>query len=350
MKKLLISITALALVLNMTGCGAEPEIPAEEMVATGLMNLYNVSSGSYDFELVTEMTYGGVNVDFEMMASGILDITDYINPVYTADLELKGSDENGEEIDLKGEVRVDKDMIYFMVKNLQLSQMPMTDAVESLLNKWWKVEVPEEGVTTLNMPFGAKENLPDELKALRELFENATFFKNYEYLGTKGGSYGYKVYIDEEGYAAFLTEKAKLNGLEVDEEGMNFLKENIKTAAVPIEIWVDQDAMTVSKIAGAFTVPVEDADGVAEDAVYDMILEIRDFNESVKLDVPKDADEFDPMMLIGLMMMMGGADLGGEVALPSGDDVALPVEDDVVVEGDVPVEDDVVVEGDVPVE
>jgi hypothetical protein len=170
--------------------------------------------------------------------------------------------------------------------------------------------IPEDTFEALDK----KSDMSEEEIAIQKLAKESNFMKDIKYEGTKKimgtESYVYSASLDKDAIVNFASELAKMDGAELSTSEIRDLEEQLKMFDLSGKFYVGVKDKILRGAEGVLTLDVEGAKGSIE-----FKLEIGDINKSFKVDEPKDAEEFDPMMLLGGAMMMddsyGDYDMSG---------------------------------------
>jgi len=318
MKKLFGLAVSLLAVLAMTGCmGApgEPDKSPEEMVQESFNSMYEVKSVVYDFTVdgvVVPPEGEGDKITFDMSISGAQDITDPSKPKFSMVMDGEFSLADGDPEMASGELRFNADNIFFRLTGLSDFEGAVpAEMVEPFMNKWYQMEIPAEMMLNYSIA-GDEENMTEEQKAMKKLMEDTQFFKDLKYEGTDGGAYHYSGMLDTDAVIGFLKESSEIMGQSVSERDIEEMEEVFEMMEMSADMWIDSSNMYMTKMAFEMSMDIEGG-------TIDMTMEseLTDFDKPVTIEEPADAEIFDPMMLLGPMMMMQPGMEDMEMEVPS---------------------------------
>jgi hypothetical protein len=283
---------------------------AKEIVTEGFKKAQEVKSGDYIMSLNGEMSpsdnakgeevskNGLEKLVFNAVFSGVYDSNDSKNPKFTLALDGKGSLNGGKEENLKAEIKgVSADM-YLMLDSMSDFGNPMYTAfTSSILKQWYKIAMPEGAATSYLSK--SEEDMTPEEKKLKELFQNTSLWKKVKYKGKEtvdgADSYKYSVVLDKDALKEFFVKSAEISGNPMLSGGTNSLDKFLDNMEFEGFVWIAKSDMTFRKLGGE--VEIEDIEGV--DAELTMTYAISNLNGTVKVEIPENAKEFDPMSLLG---------------------------------------------------
>lgn len=290
----------------------EPDLTASDAVQKGLINLADVKSGNYEMALdfmisgnTAELGLG--NLDFNLNASGAYDNSDRANPEFSLKLDGSGSMDKGAEETLSGEMRLTNGNAYFTLSDISdfEGQTPK-ELIAPFLDQWWFIALPPEFVELFQTYAGSsEEDLTEQEKALKELFEKTNLFKDAEFEGSEkvGGvdTYVYDVKLDKSAMTDYIAESTKLDGTPLTGTELKDMQAVWQTIDFSGKVWIGKDDMTMRQISGK--VSVQDLEGVSMD--FEMTYTLSNLNGDVNVEAPADANDLSAF----LGAAMGG--LGG---------------------------------------
>ena len=250
-------------------------------------------------------------IDFEMNLSGAYDNNLKEDVKFELSLDAGGSLEEGEEENFSGEMRIVNNTLYFALTGLSDfgGQVP-TMFVTPYLNKWWAMVLPDEYMSVFQTYAGDESEMTAEEKKLMDLVENTEFFKNIEYAGEDelDGSavWKYNVELDQEAMIDYMKESSKIYGADtgLTDADVDEIAEMYRSLEFEGEIWIAQEDVTARKFSGEMD--LSGLEGI--EAEFDFDYRIWNLNGEVAVEVPADAEVFDPLAL-----MMGAGAMGGGV-------------------------------------
>lgn len=317
---------SLALVVStmviFSGCSflkeKEPELVAGDVVQEGLINLTDVKSANYELDVDffisgDKADLGLENLDFNLNMSGAYDNTDRANPEFSLKLTGNGSLDKGDDESLSGEMRLTNGNAYFTLSDISDfdGQMPK-ELIAPFLDQWWFIALPPEFIELFQTYAGSsEEDLTEAEKALKELFEKTSLFKDVEFDGSEkiGGvdSYVYDVNLDKSAMTDYIAESAKLSGAPLTSTDLEAMQAVWQTIDFSGKVWIGKDDMTMRQISGKSS--IDDLEGVSMD--FEMTYTLSGLNEDVAIEFPADANDLGAFF---------GAAMGGFGGLP-GDEV-----------------------------
>lgn len=308
-------VGSLALVAVLAGCAAAPppEKPAEEVLKDGLTNLADVTAYSYDLSLKGDLTDpAGEKLNFDVKLDGALDSTDPMDPRVVLKLDGTASDSTGMGGSAKGELRMDKESLYFNVMNLDVEGEELPTEFTELFNKWWMMPIPPGTFDELDVTLSSAD---EEQKAeLKKNLQDISLFATPEFVGTDNvmgeASHHYKVNIDKEGLLKFTKAAAEAEGEVVTDAEFAEARAELEKVDISGDVWVGSESGVVNKFEG--TINMKGGAGEPSGTI-NISLSIGNINKAVTVEAPADAEEFPAEQIFGAMMMMGGG-------LPATDD------------------------------
>ena len=263
----------------------------------------------------------------------------------SADIDAEGSFEGMTgKISLEGEIRQMKDKIYLLLKDLKVeSDDQQTASMANLMaglykNQW--ISMPNDGSTALNT--AATLDIAKQ-KEIAEVAKKHNFFEVAEDLGNNK----YSIRMNPEKMKAYLTEVAQVSAdAEILEEDLMAIDELFQTSDYTLEVQIGPE-YEIQWAEGNFVISEPDSgesltltfEGNVGKKNSDGVIDLKltgaspgslhldftaqhDFSD-VTIEVPEDAQEFDPLKMMGL---------GGDMADPDMDkmdgmeDFDLPIE------------------------
>lgn len=295
--KILLAI-GLTSILILSGCRVSdgPEQNPEKVVKEGFSNFYDLDAYTYEISFSGNVDADETNVNFELSLEGGQDTLDPKDPRLVMALEGSGSVDDGDEQEVKGELRINSENIFFSLASISdFDGLIPTEMLEPFVGKWWNMPVPPNAFDSLVIASGADEDLPPEMQATKKLLKDTLFFKDLKYLGIDDGSYHYSGVLDEDAVMNFIQEMAKINNDELNESDIEEMEESFEAIELEVEIWVDTEEMILSGLSG--DVDYEKDENKVE---FNFELFLGGFNESFEVEVPEESEEFNPLMLLGL--------------------------------------------------
>ncbi|MFH1533315.1 MAG: hypothetical protein ABID64_00065 [Nitrospirota bacterium] len=300
MKKLLIPFIVGAIVLS--GCSLF-ESASKDFVNEAFKNLEEIDYYDYDFSFDGDMTVGGESINFAIEYAGQQDNTDKAKPKFTMEVDVEMSTEEFESQSMSGEMASDGDSLYFIINEISDFNGDLSsEMVEPFKGQWYSLSLQDEILedispfTTFSM--GDEENMTEEQKELKKLYEKTEFFTDVELLKTEYGYYVYTGKLDKKAAYKFIQKAIKMQGqssTSTEEDGLENMMESIE---VDVMMYVDEVENVLTKVTG--TMIMTDLEGA--DGNFDFSMEFMNLHTPVVIEIPEDVEEFDPMMIFAAMM------------------------------------------------
>jgi hypothetical protein len=306
-KVLFISLTVLA--LGLSGCTLfgpeEPTGDYDEIVKEAFKNMYNIKSCDYSVDMNGSFDTEGQEVDFDIAMSGVQDLSDLTNPKFTLKFEGSGSAPDYANESVDAEIRLTDNVFYFVLNNASSfgGNIP-SEMIEPYIGQWYSMVVPEGtfGDNQFSI-FADDEDLTPNQKAMKDLLENTSFFKDIAYVGNEDGRQVYSAVLDKDATLEFMTESLKIEGQSMTDSEMEDAKKGLDASDLNVKIGIDPELNAVSMISGSLKVEAPEEAG---EASFDFEVVMDNLGEAITVEVPSSAKEFDPMMIFGAMTMMDG--------------------------------------------
>lgn len=304
-----VGILSLAALMIFAGCGAKVDKKAQEAVKTAIANSYKVKSGNYAISADGKLTTTDPSAGFKELGgsldiSGVYDASKSTDPKLTLALGAKGSVDGGEEQSLSGELRAVDKNFYFKVGNLdKLAALgPYGDLVAPFLNKWWFVEMPAEAIESFGVYGDDEANLTPTQKAMKKLNDETMWFTNVKNEGDDKvdgvDAVKYSVELDKEAMKKYIVESGKISGEELNEGDEKDMKEVFDLVDFKGNVWSSKKDNVAIKVDGTVTLKAaEKTDNTGFS--FDVSYTISNVNGAVTVEVPADAEKFDPFATIG---------------------------------------------------
>jgi len=327
-KKKFLALSAVA-VMSLSlfaGCSSMPDqTPPKKApkvaIQDSIKKMTDVTSFKYDVGFSGNVKDVETSGKFDFRLKGGVDSKDQKNPKFdlnvTANLDgvSNGKKSNGA---VDADLRLNGKTLFAKLTKVDAMEDGKSQVPEGVLSayigKWWSVTIPDELFDELDfsMSMSDESQMTPEQKKVKAAFEKASFFKDIKYVGNENvmgtDSAHYTVALDNDGLVAFTKEVAKINGEVVTENDLKEMKEGLSEMNFSGDLWVGLSDGFVHKFAGKVVMP-EGKGTVSFD------VGLGDINKGLSIDVPKDAQDATPM----LMMMMGGAMGGGAPGMEMGE-------------------------------
>lgn len=312
MKKLSYLLISVMAIMSFSGCSLlgstePPTGDASELVKEAFNKLYDVKTYKYEASFSGTINAAGEAVDMDFGFSGVQDNSDATKPKFSLALDGSGSFAEFKDQAVKAEVRLDGENLYVVLNELSdfNGQVP-AELVSSFMNTWYKIPVPADAFEQYAMISVADdENLTPEEKEVKELLENTVFFKDIKFVENKGGRFVYEGVLDKEAFIDFALKVAEIGGEAVSDSEKADLEKMVGSFDLVGQIGIDEKSGVLTMLNGTFTFNVEEG-GEKVEANMSFESSISDVDKPVTIEVPADSTDFDPMMLLGPAMMMGG--------------------------------------------
>mgnify|MGYP001555154051 CR=1 FL=1 len=306
-------ILALSLVacFSFAACGSANDEAAQETVNSAIKNLSKAQSA--EFVLEANGNVGGVegpegedvDLDMDMTIDGSYSNAERSNPMFALAIDGSGSTDGESEESVDLEMRFANENFFFVVNDISDmgGELP-TAMVAPFLGQWYFMELPADYVSTFNVYSGDEEELTEEEKAMKELFESTDFFTNVANEGSEKvdsvDTTKYSVELDNAAVRNYFLEGAKINGTAPTEAEIEEMDEFLAASSFKGNVWVADDKL--KKVSGELKIgDLEDAD-----AEISLSYTVDKVGEEVSVEVPAGAELFDPFAL-----MMGAASMEG---------------------------------------
>lgn len=320
----LVTFSALAVLSGCQQAPAQPQNPADDVIKTGLANLANLTSYSYDLAMNADVNDpAGKSGKFDVKLAGALDIKDGADPKFTAKFDGTASESAGMGGSGSFDLSFNKEAVYFNVAKLSLTGgEAMPKEVTDMFGKWWKVTLPAGAVNeiTASIPQGSQQKLTPEQQQVKQAFEdshvlsNPTFVRTEDVMGES--SYQYTVTVDKKNIIAFMKKVSELQGTTVSETEIADAQKNLDKVDLKADVWVGSTSMVLNKIKldiKLISTAATDPSGTISATVM-----LGNMNKPVTLNVPKDATEFPVEQFLGPLMMGSGATGTEQMGLDAG--------------------------------
>ncbi|MDP2691888.1 MAG: hypothetical protein Q8O95_05830 [bacterium] len=284
--------------------------------------------GKINFDGRADLDYDGSKANLKGNGELQFDSSDKENPVSALKLDLdgKGSFEGSEgSVELTGEIRTIKNTLYLMLESLNIDTGDaqtnlMANLVGNLYKGQW-ISIPNP-TEEAKKAFDA-ENFKG--KAVAEVARKNNFFELKKDLGNRK----YELQINAEKLKTYLREVSKVNGQELSAEDLMAVDEVLKTLVYSFQVGIGND-YELTWLKGDFTVnnPETDLSQTGEIQTMNLSFEV-DLKDStsqgtitlniggdtpgsfsttfsathekggVSIEIPADAQNFDPEALLG---------------------------------------------------
>jgi hypothetical protein len=315
-----IVVTALTVSL-LSGCNSAPQKPAEEVLRDGVANLAQVTSATYDVSLKGDIKDpSSTDVTFDLGASGLFDVKDMKLPKLAIKLIGSASDKSGMDGKVGAELRLDKDMAYFNIMNVDSKALPLPADVKALMNKWWSSKVPQDVMDQLKTSTTTSAVGGTQESKFKSLLVGVNLFTKPTLVGTEsvGGesSWHYQTSIDNAGLVALMKKVSEEEGTTVSADELAKMNKQFEKIKISGDVWIAIQSGIMNKFEGTFT--MTGAAGEPSGTV-NVKMELGGINQAVKIEVPAPVEEFTMDKATPIMMMLqGGAptdsSLGGAVS------------------------------------
>jgi hypothetical protein len=329
MKKNILVLSSLA-ILAFSACSAGGSSIPDEQAAQNLKDAIVATSEqkSSSFKLMAEMSIKADNlpeeemerinslkVSFEVEGKG--DGNEAENPKMLADMKVDVSEKEG-SISAEAGFGFAEGTIYAMLKDLSVEGGFAQDfpaaIFEGFKGTWWSMELPPEVTTELSTMLQLSAD-PEKEAEVMALIKEVDMFKNVKHKKTVSNGEQYKAELDTDGLVQLMEKTAALYGETVNEQELAMVKEFYQGVEFDGLITVNNEGF-ISAFDGEMML---NATGITPEENMQMTLdlnyEISDHGKELDITMPEDAQMFDPMMLLGGMMMMDPAMMEGEVEM-----------------------------------
>ncbi|NIA02472.1 MAG: hypothetical protein GWP15_03740 [Nitrospirae bacterium] len=302
MKKLLVTFVAVVLVLS--GCSLLQSGPtAEDITSEAFANLEGMDYYDYEFSFGGEMTADDEIVIFSVEYVGQQDNTDVAKPKFTMAVDVEVSTEEFENQTMSGNMLSDGEYLYFILKEISdFNEELPAELVDMFKGQWYSLSLDDETLgglspfTTFSVAGG--ENMTEDQKELMKLYEDTEFFTDVEFVSVEDGYDVYTGALNREASKQFMKKVIGMQGIPLtgtEEEGLDELMKSIE---LDVTMYVDKTENTLAKVTGSMI--MTDLNGVSGN--FDFSMEFTNFHTPVVIEVPENVEEFDPMMIMAMMM------------------------------------------------
>lgn len=303
LKTLLLS----TVILLISGCGLTPAPEPQEVVSDMITNMQSLTASTFNIESTVKQNDSetGTSVDADINISGQSNFGDSKIPSTSLDVAVNLDTKDAEKGDMNGDVKflltITDNNLYFKLENLTLPeelQQQVGIFVSLYKGNWYKF--PSELI-----PDDYKDDMTEESDAdkekLKALFSNAQLFEILE-SSTKNGQYIYKTLINQEGLKNLVQEFAKLENEPMSAEDLVEFDKFFEEYTHDIVLYINQDSHYLDKIEVAIT-----SKDTANQLDIKLMTSISNHNKTQEITIPEDAQDFNPMALMGLGMMVEGS-------------------------------------------
>lgn len=318
---------------TLTACGKPLESP-ESVMDKAKQAIVDVQSGQVDVSATVDGNNGSDDLDFGGNVSLTFDKRSEDDQKFNLHVDLSGKMKASEQ-SLDGDLNFDfitLNQEYYVLLSELSSSDPSVTAIEPFISiykgKWLRIaeDFIPENIRDLQ---GQDEALKLKKKQLEDLFVETSLFdvvKEYgveKLNGNKVHHYGLSVNLA--GFKDYMAKAAIIDGRELTQQE---IEEAVKVLSYirEAEVYVDVDHYYILKSVFRFSGEALQSDANLE---VEITVEGSDYNDSVSIEAPENAEDFNPLNLI-----MG---LGGVPTLP--EDGAM-MEDEAMTEDDSMMMDD----------
>lgn len=323
------SVIAFSAALVLTGCQQlqQPQKAPEDVVRDGFKKLMTVTSHEFEFTLNGDLDAPKgktpAKVKFNVALGGSGDLKDSQDP--KINLKIDGSG-NADEQTYAGsaELRMNKDALYFTVPKLDTkgAEIMPKEFMDMYIGKWWKLPVPPETLKELTSSLpdgGSQQTDTPEQKKMKDLFQNAQFFKNIKFVAmedVKGEqSYHYTAELDKDALLMYTEQSAVNQGKTMTAEDKQQMVDSMKKFDFSGNIWVGSTSGIMNQVSGDIKL-ISTAADTDPTGTVSVRLSLWNFDKPVAVQIPADAKDFPIDQILG--GMMGAGDVTGGTSLDQG--------------------------------
>ena len=297
-------------VLLFSGCTKVDPVQkdAEKAITDGIKNLIGV--GSYSFELGLDGSFDALQgeelskftIDGQFL--GKIDSKDSLNPKISISIFGTGALDSASPETLSGELRFNKENLYFKIANLPNlgGEAIPQELLDTFVGKWWQVPIPEDTYTEDNPLLELSEQDEEKVKELKGLLDEHVMFKDLEYAGeesVKGElSSKYSGKLDKDSLKGFIIDSREVSDNPATDEEVAELEKMLNSLTFEGFLYVGQESQKLNKIAGDLYIK-DDTDEQVKEGEFALSFVLWDFDKPVSLDIPENAELFNPFMLLG---------------------------------------------------
>lgn len=296
------------------GCTQKPQLSPDEMVSQALSKSYLVKAHQMDLTLTgdaasTPSAVNPGNFKFDLNAKGGLDMLDAKNPKFSLIMALGGSsNEFTKRIGGVLDVRLVDKLLYLNVTEIpDLTGIAPPEALEAFKlfkNKWLKFPTDEQMLSQLSRSAADESTMTPQEKQMMEVVKNAKLFKDIAYKGNENihgmDSAHYVMTLDSAGLKDMVAKLSALQGEMSETEKADFDKffssEVMGKMTATVDMWISVKDMMITRMSAVINVgPIEELQSMN----MNLDIQVWDFNKPVNVEIPPNAETFDPLMLMG---------------------------------------------------
>lgn len=309
MKKLKALLLSTAIVI-ISGCSLLGKADPQEVIKEMVTNMQGLTALTFGVDSTVKYNDPGIKstVDAQIKIAGQSEMQAQALPNATLDIDLTVDSKDGEEA-VNGKTKFLVTMkdgdLYFKLESLTVPaemQEQIGSFVDLYKGNWYKFPselMPEElknkTETTISEADKAKKEQIEKLIRETQLFDVLES-------ATEGDDYVYKVAINQANLKTLASEIAKIEGQPMTEDDLKMLDEFFAVYNVELTLYINTGSRYLDKV-------VINASLKEEGATADMsaTITLSNHNQAQEITAPAGAQDFNPMSLMGLGMMMEGS-------------------------------------------
>ncbi len=297
-----------AIILVSSGCSVVSEPDPQEVVTEMITNMQQLTAAKFEVSSTIKQNDPETNSSFEaeLQMTGKTNAENQKVPSSDLDINISVKTKDADKGDINGDANfmltLTDGNIYFKLGSLNLPE-ELQGQVESFvslyLGNWYKF--PNELVPdNIKNQIAATEEDPNKAK-IEELIRNTKLF-NVTESNTKSGQYVYQATIEQEGLKTIASEMAKIEGQPLTDAELGELSTFFENYNHNVTLYIDQSTKYLNKIEA--TIDSKNAD---ENPDITLKANFSNHNQAQEISAPADAQDFNPMSLMGLGMMLEGS-------------------------------------------
>lgn len=308
-------ILAVAFTLSFTGCALMDKImpsagDPQEVIQDMISKMQDISSASFNISSSIKGDHDAEDLHFDV----IFDVDGESEKINNAtqfalefDFEISAQDpENG---NMEGTAQIElcyvNDALYFSLNDVNLPEkyQQMTDSFISMyVGNWYKLP------STL-LPPDISQHLQENpenaiIKEQIKVLINKTQFFNILESSTEGDNLVYSAKLNKDNLKTFMQESAKINGETLSEGDLNDFDKFFGESNHNFTLKINKDSHYLNQLNLDMSISDQE-NNYDVDIAFD--LQMSNINASQSISAPVDAQDFNPMSLMGMGALLEGS-------------------------------------------
>lgn len=304
------------------GCSQVSQRPPQEAIRDGIKKFLEVSSYSFvasvNGDFSTSQGEGPKNVKLSMNTKGAFEGKDTKDLHLNLQLDTNVTADNS-KVDGSFEIRLQKDMVYFLISKLSTTPEQGQNPFAQYLSKWYNIQIPAEFMKQLE-DISAKNTdaqLSPEQKQIKDLYEHTNFLTNPVLAGTEDingeSSTHFKADLDKKAVVDFAKKVAEIQGTKTTQADLDQFQAFLdKLAVSTIELWIGNSHGYLDQVQVNFQSQPHLSE--QQNGTLTLKATFSDFGKPVTIEIPKDSVPFPVLDFF----------LGPSVEVPSGSSNETP--------------------------